>query len=128
MHVFISIIISLFLLPNAMEQFTGKRQLLIFGLPHSKLVLQQLELLKKDAAGLEERDIVIILAAKENPIYKKYKVKASKPLTVILVGKDGGEKHRTHNVITADKLFSIVDAMPMRKAELRYGKKLLKKM
>jgi hypothetical protein len=114
---------SFFLLSNAMEQFTGERQLLIFGQPQTQLVVQQLELLKKDAAGVEERDIMITLVAKENPICKKYKVDASRPLTIILVGKDGGEKHRTHNVITAQQLFALVDAMPMRQAEMRNTKK-----
>ncbi len=123
MHVSISLIMSFFLLTNATEQITGKRQLLIFGQPQSQLVLQQLELLKKDAAGVEERDIIITLVVNENPIYKKYKVEASKRLTVILVGKDGGEKHRTHNVITAQQLFALVDAMPMRQAEMRNTKK-----
>ena len=123
MHVSIFLIMSFFLLTNATEQITGKRQLLIFGRPQSQLVLQQLELLKKDAAGVEERDIIITLVAKENPIFKKYKVEASKRLTVILVGKDGGEKHRTHNVITAQQLFALVDAMPMRQAEMRNTKK-----
>jgi len=123
MNLSISLIMSFFLLTNATEQLTGKRQLLIFGQPQSQLVLQQLELLEKDAAGVEERDIIITLVAKENPIYKKYKVEASKRLTVILVGKDGGEKHRTHNVITAQQLFALVDAMPMRQAEMRNSKK-----
>ena len=123
MHVSISIIASFFLLTTAGEQFTGKRQLLIFGQPESQLVLAQLKLLKKHAAKVEERDIIIRLVAKENPIYKKYKVEASKPLTVILVGKDGGEKHRTHNVITARQLFALVDAMPMRQVEMRNTKK-----
>ena len=123
MHVLLSLIMSFFPLSNEMEQFTGKRHLLIFGQPQSQMVLKQLALLKKDAAGVEERDIIITLVVKENPIYKKYKVEASKPLTVILVGKDGGVKHRTHNVITAQQLFVLVDAMPMRQAEMRNAKK-----
>ena len=114
---------SFFLLSTATKQANGKRQVLIFGQPQSQVVLQQLELLKKDAAGMDERDIIITLVAKENSIYKKYKVEVSTPLTVILVGKDGGEKHRTHNVITAEQLFSLVDAMPMRQAEMRAAKK-----
>lgn len=123
MHVSISLIASFFLLTNATEQNTGKRQVLIFGQPQSQLVSQQLELLRKDAAGVEERDIIITLVTKDNLIYKKYKAEASKPLTVILVGKDGGEKHRTHNVITARQLFALVDAMPMRQVEMRTTKK-----
>ncbi len=119
MHVLISLIINFILLSNAMGKFTGERQLLIFGQPNTQQVVQQLELLKKDATGVKERDIIVTLVAKENPLWKKYSVDASKPLTVILVGKDGGEKHRTHDVITAQQLFAIVDGMPMRQAEMR---------
>lgn len=39
--------------------------------------------------------------------------------TVILVGKDGGEKFRSHNPVTIDKLTSTIDAMPMRQQEVR---------
>lgn len=122
MYVTTSLIASFFLLSNAMEQNTGKRQVLIFGQPHSQVVVQQLELLKKDAVEVAERDIIITLVAIESPAYKKYKVEPSTPLTVILVGKDGGEKYRTHAVLTARQLFALVDAMPMRQAEMRNAK------
>jgi hypothetical protein len=38
--------------------------------------------------------------------------------TVLLIGKDGGEKLRQHTSIPIDKL----DAMPMRQAEMRRQK------
>ncbi|MEO7802603.1 MAG: DUF4174 domain-containing protein [Ginsengibacter sp.] len=119
MHMLISLIISFILLSNEMGKFSGERQLLIFGQPNTQQVVQQLELLKKDATGVKERDIIVTLVAKENSLWKKYSVDASKPLTVILVGKDGGEKHRTNDVITAQQLYTIVDGMPMRQAEMR---------
>jgi len=40
-------------------------------------------------------------------------------LTVVLIGKDGGEKDRTAGVMSVDRLFSTIDAMPMRRAEMR---------
>ncbi len=116
---------TLSLVKNAGGQFRGNRQLLILGQPQNQMVSKQLELLKKDAAGVKEREIIITLVAKENPIYKEYKVEASIPFTVILVGKDGGEKHRTHIVMTARQLFALVDAMPMRQVEMRNRKKPL---
>ena len=39
--------------------------------------------------------------------------------TVILVGKDGGEKLRRHNPVTMDQLTTTIDAMPMRQQEVR---------
>jgi hypothetical protein len=41
--------------------------------------------------------------------------------TVILIGKDGTEKHRTNTLLQMQELFTIIDAMPMRRAEM--GKK-----
>jgi len=39
--------------------------------------------------------------------------------TVILIGKDGGEKLRQHTPITIQKLNATIDAMPMRRDEMR---------
>jgi hypothetical protein len=39
--------------------------------------------------------------------------------TVILVGKDGGEKMRRTAVVPVAEIFGIIDAMPMRQAEMR---------
>lgn len=39
--------------------------------------------------------------------------------TVILIGKDGGEKLRRHIPLTAEQLEQTIDAMPMRKDEIR---------
>lgn len=38
--------------------------------------------------------------------------------TIILIGKDGGEKLRQHTPITAEKLNAMIDAMPMRREEM----------
>jgi Domain of unknown function (DUF4174) len=40
------------------------------------------------------------------------------PFTVILIGKDGEEKHLQTTPITAQALFSLIDAMPMRQEEV----------
>ena len=37
----------------------------------------------------------------------------------VLVGKDGGEKHRSAGPIAHRKLFDLIDAMPMRQREIR---------
>ena len=39
--------------------------------------------------------------------------------TVILLGKDGGEKFRFSTPVTPDQLFQLIDAMPMRQQEMR---------
>ena len=37
----------------------------------------------------------------------------------ILIGKDGGEKYRATKPITSQMVFGMIDAMPMRKQEMR---------
>ncbi|MCU0752541.1 MAG: DUF4174 domain-containing protein [Akkermansiaceae bacterium] len=37
----------------------------------------------------------------------------------ILIGKDGGEKARSHGTLDLEKWFALIDGMPMRRAEIR---------
>ena len=37
----------------------------------------------------------------------------------VLVGRDGGEKFRSTEPVPAEKLFGLIDAMPMRRREIR---------
>lgn len=39
--------------------------------------------------------------------------------SVVLIGRDGGEKLRQSTPLAAADLFAVVDAMPMRQAEMR---------
>ena len=74
-----------------------------------------------DQAGLKERDICVheIIGARYNQLlFKKYKA-AVQGFTFILVGKDGGEKLRSTKPVSLKKLFGTIDAMPMRKQEMK---------
>ena len=81
---------------------------------------KQLLLLNNHQLGVQERDIEIhtynVSNAKEA---HQWKVSAAAAFTFILVGKDGGEKLRSDTVVSAEQLFSIIDAMPMRKDEMK---------
>ncbi|HMQ58040.1 MAG TPA: DUF4174 domain-containing protein [Rhizobiaceae bacterium] len=46
--------------------------------------------------------------------------------TTVLIGKDGGVKYRAGEAVSARKLFALIDAMPMRKAEMEAQAKALK--
>jgi len=48
----------------------------------------------------------------------QFNIKSGQP-TVILVGKDGGEKPRSTGYVPIEDIFSLIDAMPMRQAEMR---------
>lgn len=58
-------------------------------------------------AGLIERDFII-------------ETRFGAPVfAVTLIGKDGGEKLRRTTPLSPEELFTVVDAMPMRRAEVR---------
>ena len=57
-----------------------------------------------------------------NKLYQKYKSDDS-PFEVILIGLDGGIKLTQNEVLTYEKLFAIIDAMPMRRREIRDKKR-----
>jgi hypothetical protein len=116
------------------------RVLIIFSSESGDPLFQkQLELLKPHNAEMAERDLVTIpvlgtwrtadsdLRAKsaiftnnreQSYLRERYKIKPES-FTVILLGKDGGEKLRTHEPIPFDKLAQTIDSMPMRQQEMQ---------
>jgi hypothetical protein len=106
-----------------MGQFFSYRQLPIFSnKANAQLEQHQLGLLNKALAGVKERAIKISIIEKESSLFEKYNVDTTQ-YTVILIGKDGSEKYRTNKIIKIDQLFSIIDAMPMRKSEMNKSNK-----
>lgn len=103
---------------------TDKRQLLLFTQKKDTgLAEKQLAIWKEAQAEMEERDLTITVVTGNDLLYKKYKVDSQTEFTVILLGKDGGEKLRTQNLLTTNKLFALIDAMPMRRQEMQKKEK-----
>ena len=94
------------------------RVLLIFGDPTTDKFQAQKTILAGNPEGLEDRDMVILEPPQTNTLAERYKVDP-KNFTVILVGKDGGEKLRQEEPVTLDQLFGLIDQMPMRRREMR---------
>lgn len=64
----------------------------------------------------------LLIAAWDGLIERDFSVRTvtgSKAFGLSLVGKDGGEKFRSTNVVPVEDLFALVDAMPMRRREIR---------
>ena len=97
-----------------------KRTVLLFADNSSQGVLQkQQQLLDTDKQGLQQRDIEVrIYSASDVSAWKQNHIIGG--FTILLIGKDGGEKLRSHQPVTTTKLFDIIDAMPMRKEEMRH--------
>lgn len=96
---------------------------------------QQLTELQKHQQALNERKLVIyqILPEKyttgfegenwknSSDLYSTFKALKS-DFRFILIGLDGGEKLKQTEILSAEKLFNIIDSMPMRQAEIRKNK------
>lgn len=98
----------------------------------SVLLAEQRRLLDADPAGLAERHIVVVQAiddavivdnkpVKTRPadLRRRYGVAPDAPFAVLLIGKDTGVKLRRDEPVALDRLFGLIDAMPMRQREMR---------
>lgn len=93
------------------------------------LYQQQIEVLKNDAKGLKERKLVVYWYFNDgytrgfsNPInrYETRKNQIAKTdFSITLIGLDGGKKLRQNSMLAKEKLFAIIDGMPMRRRELK---------
>ena len=111
----------------------NSRPLLIFAPSPADPQLEiQLRRLQAAAADVADRQIVPIAIPWQSPsttpaqltptdalaARRRFHV-APADFTVILLGKDGGEKLRAHHPLTLQTLRSTIDAMPMRQQEMR---------
>ena len=119
---------------SAMSEYRWKNRPLVVFAPSdsSPLLAEQRRIVANNRAGLGERDMVVIWvvgdstsadlgsrpAAKAAALRARYGV-ADGAFRAILVGKDGGQKLASSQPIEAGKLFATIDAMPMRRDEMR---------
>jgi hypothetical protein len=90
----------------------------------------QQKLFEGQKAAFADRDLVLLEAIGDQPVQMKegaetaaslrerYRV-APDEFTLLLLGKDGGEKFRSAAPVPPEKIYGIIDAMPMRKSEMR---------
>ena len=109
------------------------RPLLLFAAnPDDPSLLAQMTKLKDAAAGLHERDVLLIAIPFNTPSPTETSLTTADAtearrrfhipptdFTVILLGKDGGEKLRSSKPVPFDKLRDKIDAMPMRRQEMQ---------
>ncbi len=96
---------------------------------------EQLKTLQHHPEELRNRDILIFIVTddavldtlkrktvlKSRQIIEAYGLKDFQGL--ILIGKDGGVKMKERFVVRPKAIFSLIDSMPMRQAEMKHSKK-----
>jgi len=118
-----------------LNQFQWKNRLLfIFAPQEGDSIFQALQSeISTQPDEISERDLVVFKIFETGPSYMEttridpqtaaaIRNKFAAPLgqfACVLVGKDGGTKLRRHAPVKLDEVFDLIDAMPMRREEMR---------
>ncbi|GAB4400647.1 MAG: hypothetical protein OHK0053_22450 [Microscillaceae bacterium] len=111
--------------PPAREKaaFGPKRYLYLFA-PNGQdqELRRQQAYLTSEMPGCVERDLEIRVDTQTaSPARVRWGI--SEPaFTLLLIGKDGGEKFRSPEAVPPGRLFALIDAMPMRRQEIESQK------
>lgn len=120
--------------PSLLEQYKWEQRLLLVfaDTDSSNQYKKQVKEFADHEGGVQDRDLKIfhlfaqgqsrsgsrpITQEKTRTFYQKYKIDEG-DFAVILIGKDGTKKLRTSVFLETEKLFSVIDAMPMRQREM----------
>ena len=99
------------------------RKLLIFGTGECAMLHNQVAIFSHFKSEMLERDIVIeqfFCQDKENKNkFTSWNVPSESIFTLILIGRDGGEKFRSYKLVSTKAIFDMVDVMPMRRQEIK---------
>jgi hypothetical protein len=113
---------------NPLKAFQWKARVLVVSAPSKidRQYLAQTEMLAHDPEGRKERALEIIPLVGDgegmpfdvSALRERLSLPADR-FEVVLVGKDGTVVLRRHGPLALGELFTRIDAMPMRRAELR---------
>ena len=100
------------------HQWQDRVVLLFSNDDHNVDLVTMRSALAQDLRGVQERDMVVYVLKPSSEIGQQFGV-VGHGFTVILVGKDGGEKMRQAQAVALKELYATIDRMPMRQREMR---------
>ncbi|MEM7270081.1 MAG: DUF4174 domain-containing protein [Pseudomonadota bacterium] len=98
------------------EYMWEKRPIVVIGAEDDPRVARQMALFEAETAELAERRNIVLRRMPDGPLAEAL---GAETFGVFLIGLDGGVKFRSSDVTPPDDLHALVDAMPMRREELR---------
>ncbi len=120
---------------NILDQYKWKKRPLLLFAPSAEnaAYVRQKELIENERAALADRDMVVVELIGQDEVYlngtrqkgfhgKELRSRFQVPqeaFSVILIGKDGTEKQRNKETVALEKIFGLIDQMPMRRQEMR---------
>ena len=119
----------------SLDRYQWENRLLLVFAPSVKSppYQTQIQLFDPEEAGFSDRDLILFRVLDEGESYagdeslssadadrlrERFEI-APGDFSVILVGKDGGEKRRDDTPVKTSAIFDEIDAMPMRQREMR---------
>ncbi|MCC0016112.1 MAG: DUF4174 domain-containing protein [Rhodobiaceae bacterium] len=116
-------------LAEGLAAYRGKSRVLVIRVQRLDQIAlaRQKQILRADEPGLAERDMVVFAGTRDAVLPIFGEAPAGMPalsappggFEAVLVGKDGTVKGRWNQPVTLPELFSLIDAMPMRRQEMR---------
>ncbi len=82
-------------------------------------VARQISALDHTRPALDDRNIKVLTEAQPGSRLRKSLGVSERGFAVVLVGKDGGVKKVWRDPVDPKSIFTIIDAMPMRRQEMR---------
>lgn len=122
------------LMSQGLNEYRWKNRLVVILTDDSDAAQyeEQISLLKEKESEFAERKLYVIHLTlgqrrngldkdskwEESSLYQKYR-RTQEAVEVLLIGLDGGIKLWQTELLTTEKLFVLIDGMPMRKAEIK---------
>ncbi|GJE76267.1 DUF4174 domain-containing protein [Methylorubrum suomiense] len=109
---------------HPLSRYAGTSRVLVLAAPDARndRLSAQRQALASARTGASERDLVVVEAVGDGPEAAAIRRALGLPadaFRAVLVGKDGGAKLTSAEPIPPQTLFSTIDAMPMRRNEMR---------
>lgn len=111
-------------IPIDLDAYRWKNRLLVVFAPNSDdlRLARQDALLRREGPAMRERDLLKIVVLTDDALLRRRYRVAPRAFTALLIGKDGTLKERWNAPVTPRQVYALIDAMPMRRDEMRRGK------
>lgn len=103
---------------SELKSLQGHKRVLLLQSKDAVHLHNQRELFDRAPKEYESRDLIIV-SGLEDDIIEHYDM--SNDFDLVLIGKDGGVKYRAHGVADPDKIYTLIDQMPLRRREMEAG-------
>ena len=112
-----------------LNRYRWQNRILMVLTDDETIASRQKDILDQDIDGVLDRDLVVFgLSGEGTPYLEDTDVDLNRVRDglsledddkIVLLGKDGAVKGKWGTPVTTDELFTLIDAMPMRKEEMR---------